>query len=64
MRLPQYSGLMETASNTEAEAKAWRLEPDKVEAWEMVKLATGEMETPLDSVISSFRNEADDHERR
>lgn len=64
MRLPQYSGLMETASNKETEAKAWRLEPDEVETWEMVKLGPGEMEAPLDSVISSFRNEADDHERR
>jgi hypothetical protein len=55
---------METASNKETEAKAWRLEPDEVETWEMVKLGPGEMEAPLDSVISSFRNEADDHERR
>lgn len=64
-RLPQYVGFKDDPSSakTETETKAWRLKPDRVERWEMVKQATGETE-PLDSVISSFHNEADDNERR
>ena len=63
MRLPQYGGLKASSSTKETESKAWRLTPDMVQSWEEVRLATGELE-PLDTVIASFRNGADDLERR